>query len=49
MMGDFNADCGYMTVAKWETVTLRHDPRFTWIVPDAMDTTVAGDSCAYDR
>ena len=49
VLGDFNADCSYVSQAALATLALRTDPRFTWLISDADDTTVAVSSCAYDR
>ena len=47
--GDFNADCSYLGVTKWDQVTFRSDDRFLWLIGDHVDTTVALSDCAYDR
>lgn len=47
--GDFNADCSYLSPSDWTSISLRNDQRFTWVVEDNVDTTVAESSCSYDR
>lgn len=50
LMGDFNADCGYVNGDDWSQIRLRTDDRFDWVIPDTDDTTVSGNThCAYDR
>ncbi|XP_027715501.1 deoxyribonuclease-1 [Vombatus ursinus] len=48
-MGDFNADCTYVTPSHWSSIRLRTDPAFQWLIPDTADTTVTSTDCAYDR
>ncbi|XP_020851182.1 deoxyribonuclease-1 [Phascolarctos cinereus] len=48
-MGDFNADCSYVTASQWSSIRLRTDPAFQWLIPDTADTTVTSTDCAYDR
>ncbi|XP_038078126.1 deoxyribonuclease-1-like [Patiria miniata] len=47
--GDFNADCGYVSKTSLYKSALRTDQRFSWIISDDQDTTVAKSDCAYDR
>ncbi|XP_078576405.1 deoxyribonuclease-1-like [Branchiostoma floridae x Branchiostoma japonicum] len=47
--GDFNAGCSYVTKSEWAGIRLRHDPSFTWLIGDDVDTTVAKSDCPYDR
>ena len=49
IMGDLNADCDYASGRARESLTLRTDPRFTWLIDDDVDTTSSGTHCAYDR
>lgn len=49
LMGDFNADCSYVTSAQWSSIRLRTDPAFKWLIPDTADTTATSTNCAYDR
>lgn len=49
-MGDFNAGCSYVPKKAWESIRLRTDPRFIWLIGDREDTTVKkSTNCAYDR
>ncbi|XP_072459360.1 deoxyribonuclease-1 [Notamacropus eugenii] len=48
-MGDFNADCSYVTSSQWSSIRLRTDPAFQWLIPDTADTTATTTNCAYDR
>ncbi|XP_071826107.1 deoxyribonuclease-1-like [Apostichopus japonicus] len=49
MMGDFNADCTYVSSSDWANIDLRQDSRFYWPLGDSVDTTVKSTHCAYDR
>ncbi|NXN37963.1 DNAS1 protein, partial [Rhinoptilus africanus] len=48
-LGDFNADCSYVTGAQWPSIRLRSLDACEWLIPDSADTTVADTDCAYDR
>ncbi|XP_074408802.1 deoxyribonuclease-1 [Zonotrichia albicollis] len=48
-MGDFNADCSYVTSSQWPSIRLRSLSACEWLIPDSADTTVADTDCAYDR
>uniref|UniRef100_F6Q7C3 Deoxyribonuclease n=1 Tax=Monodelphis domestica TaxID=13616 RepID=F6Q7C3_MONDO len=48
-MGDFNADCSYVTPSQWPSIRLRTSSTFQWLIPDTADTTVTPTDCAYDR
>ncbi|XP_033105743.1 deoxyribonuclease-1-like [Anneissia japonica] len=47
--GDFNADCSYITSSEWDSIRLRTQTRFDWLIGDDVDTTVSSTDCAYDR
>ncbi|NXP72307.1 DNAS1 protein, partial [Ramphastos sulfuratus] len=50
LLGDFNADCSYVTSAQWPSIRLRSLDACRWLIPDSADTTVADTTdCAYDR
>ncbi|XP_072136564.1 deoxyribonuclease gamma-like [Mobula birostris] len=50
IMGDFNADCGYVPKKAWKDIRLRNDTNFVWLIGDEIDTTVKENTnCAYDR
>ncbi|XP_023999081.2 deoxyribonuclease gamma-like [Salvelinus sp. IW2-2015] len=50
IMGDFNADCGYVPKKQWSSIRLRSDSSFLWLTGDTIDTTVKESTdCAYDR
>ncbi|XP_002737107.1 deoxyribonuclease-1-like [Saccoglossus kowalevskii] len=49
ILGDFNAGCDYVKSKDWNYIRLRTDKRFTWLIDDREDTTVASTFCAYDR
>ncbi|XP_078483452.1 deoxyribonuclease gamma-like isoform X2 [Ciona intestinalis] len=49
ILGDLNADCSYVCQSCWDSVGLRTDPTFHWLVGDDVDTTVSNTDCAYDR
>lgn len=48
-MGDFNADCSYVTAEQWPSIRLRSLSSCEWLIPDSADTTVTSTDCAYDR
>ncbi|NXN87244.1 DNAS1 protein, partial [Bombycilla garrulus] len=49
-LGDFNADCSYVTSSQWASIRLRSLRACEWLIPDSADTTVADTTdCAYDR
>ncbi|NWW47561.1 DNAS1 protein, partial [Pedionomus torquatus] len=48
-LGDFNADCSYVTSTQWPSIRLRSLSTCEWLIPDSADTTVADTDCAYDR
>ncbi|NXR02946.1 DNAS1 protein, partial [Sagittarius serpentarius] len=50
LLGDFNADCSYVTSTQWLSIRLRSFDACEWLIPDSADTTVANTTdCAYDR
>ncbi|NXC44291.1 DNAS1 protein, partial [Penelope pileata] len=49
LMGDFNADCSYVSAAQWPSIRLRSQSSCEWLIPDSADTTVTSTDCAYDR
>ncbi|XP_028849877.1 deoxyribonuclease-1-like 1 isoform X2 [Denticeps clupeoides] len=50
LLGDFNADCGFVAKKNWKNVRLCADTSFLWLIGDAEDTTVKESThCAYDR
>ncbi|NXG84450.1 DNAS1 protein, partial [Stercorarius parasiticus] len=49
LLGDFNADCSYVTSTQWPSIRLRSLDACEWLIPDSADTTVADTDCAYDR
>ncbi|KAF5394767.1 Deoxyribonuclease [Paragonimus heterotremus] len=49
VLGDMNADCGYLSKAKLKALAFKKDGDFQWLVKDGQDTTVAAGNCAYDR
>ncbi|XP_059165671.1 deoxyribonuclease-1-like [Physella acuta] len=48
-MGDFNADCSYLSNAKKRELEIFKTGDFVSLIPDTADTTVASTHCAYDR
>ncbi|TSN76599.1 Deoxyribonuclease gamma [Bagarius yarrelli] len=44
LLGDLNADCGYITVKGLKKLKLRNDPKFLWLITDEQDTTVQIDT-----
>ncbi|XP_015824348.3 deoxyribonuclease-1-like 1 isoform X2 [Nothobranchius furzeri] len=50
LLGDFNADCGYLAKKNRKNVRLITDKNLYWLIPDDSDTTVKlSTSCSYDR
>ncbi|CAH8840918.1 unnamed protein product [Trichobilharzia szidati] len=49
ILGDMNADCGYLSKKKMKQIHLRTDTEFVWAIPDRHDTTLGKGNCAYDR
>ncbi len=49
LLGDFNADCSYVTETDQSGIRLFQDSRFIWWIGDEMDTTTSNTDCAYDR
>ena len=47
LLGDFNADCDYLSIATYSQLNLVKDSRFTWLINE--DTTTGSTACAYDR
>ena len=47
LLGDFNADCQYLSMARYSRLELVTDSRFTWLISE--DTTTGSTVCAYDR
>ncbi|XP_065900767.1 deoxyribonuclease-1-like isoform X2 [Dysidea avara] len=49
IMGDMNADCSYLSNARYNDLSFTTDSRFLWLISKDDDTTTANSSCAYDR
>ena len=49
IMGDLNAGCSYLSMSRYEELSLVNDPSFIWLLGYDADTTVARSSCPYDR
>ncbi|KAM9350716.1 deoxyribonuclease-1-like 1 [Symphorus nematophorus] len=50
LLGDFNADCGYLAKKNRKNVRLITEKGLYWLIPDKADTTVrSSTSCTYDR
>ncbi|XP_026224259.1 deoxyribonuclease-1-like 1 [Anabas testudineus] len=50
LLGDFNADCGYLAKKNRKNVRLITDQNLYWLISDNTDTTVrSSTSCTYDR
>ncbi|KAM4663728.1 deoxyribonuclease-1-like 1 isoform 2-T2 [Discoglossus pictus] len=49
-LGDFNADCRFLSKKKRRSLQLYSNQDFHWLIDDSTDTTVRGSTdCAYDR
>ncbi|XP_059190079.1 deoxyribonuclease-1-like 1 [Centropristis striata] len=50
LLGDFNADCGYLAKKNRKNVRLITEKNLVWLIPEKTDTTVrSSTSCTYDR
>uniref|UniRef100_A0A672F9S9 Deoxyribonuclease-1-like 1 n=1 Tax=Salarias fasciatus TaxID=181472 RepID=A0A672F9S9_SALFA len=50
LLGDFNADCGYLAKKNRKNVRLLTDTNLVWLIPEDTDTTVrSSTSCSYDH
>ncbi|XP_034392177.1 deoxyribonuclease-1-like 1 isoform X3 [Cyclopterus lumpus] len=50
LLGDFNADCGYLAKKNRKKVRLITGKSLYWLIPEKTDTTVRlSTSCTYDR
>ncbi|XP_054465121.1 deoxyribonuclease-1-like 1 [Anoplopoma fimbria] len=50
LLGDFNADCGYLAKKNRKNVRLITEKGLYWLIPEKTDTTVrSSTSCTYDR
>ena len=49
ILGDMNADCGYLSKTKYKQLDLVTDPRFSWLIDSTVDTTTSATDCCYDR
>lgn len=50
LLGDFNADCGYLAKKNRKLVRLITERNLFWLIEDKTDTTVrSSTSCTYDR
>ena len=49
LLGDFNADCTYISDSDQANIRLWQDSRFVWWIDDDADTTTKSTDCAYDR
>nr|XP_057908604.1 deoxyribonuclease-1-like 1 isoform X1 [Doryrhamphus excisus]XP_057908605.1 deoxyribonuclease-1-like 1 isoform X1 [Doryrhamphus excisus]XP_057908607.1 deoxyribonuclease-1-like 1 isoform X1 [Doryrhamphus excisus] len=50
LLGDFNADCAYLSKRNREKLRLLTDKSLSWLIKDKTDTTVRSTtSCTYDR
>ena len=49
LLGDFNADCSYLTASELAGLELYTSSTFSWLIDSGADTTVSATDCAYDR
>ncbi|KAG5836592.1 hypothetical protein ANANG_G00257210 [Anguilla anguilla] len=50
ILGDFNADGGYVSNKKMKGIRIRSDKNFHWLIGDDVDTTAStGNANSYDR
>ena len=43
-----SADCGYITRDGWSKIKFKTQPKYQWLIPDGVTTSVTSD-CTYDR
>jgi len=48
-LGDFNADCSYVSETQLSELKIFNDKSFTSLIPHEADTTAGKSDCAYDR
>jgi hypothetical protein len=49
LMGDFNADCTYLSDSQFNQLSITQDSQLTWQISKAWDTTSGNSNCAYDQ
>lgn len=49
LLGDFNADCGYVRKKHWKNIELWTNAKYEWLIDSETDTTATDSNCAYDR
>lgn len=49
IMGDFNADCTYLSNLKLKSSPLYYEEKYIWLINSSADTTTGPTDCAYDR
>jgi len=49
LLGDFNADCNYLSGYELKMLDLKRSKKFIWYIDSSYDTTVSKTDCAYDR
>ena len=49
ILGDFNADCSYVSQTKFDLLDLVVDTSLTWWIDSDTDTTTGNSDCSYDR
>jgi len=49
IVGNLNAECRYASQSELDSLTLRTNSRFSWLIGDEVDTTTKSTDCAYDR
>ncbi|MBI2602840.1 MAG: endonuclease/exonuclease/phosphatase family protein [Deltaproteobacteria bacterium] len=49
ILGDLNADCSYLSDAKYNALDISSTAGFVWNIAKDLDTTVSSTDCAYDN
>ncbi len=49
ILGDFNADCSYLSAKEHRSLDLVKDISFCWLLNRKEDTTTTHSLCSYDR
>lgn len=50
LLGDFNADCGYLSTTEYNSLKLVTNGGYAWLIDNDADTNVStSTSCTYDR
>jgi hypothetical protein len=49
LLGDWNADCDFLSKDLWKDIPLWTDDRFHWYIDNEIRTSISSKHCSYDR